>query len=243
MQAINKKLQLFCIPYAGTSASFYYNWNKKLLEDIEVVPVELAGRGSRMRDPFYTDFDSAVNDIFQQIVPAIQGKYIIFGHCMGSILAYELAVKLQQSGIAYPDHIIFSGQAPPDNRNGLVLLSEADDQTLIKELMKLGADVDVHFMEIDIADFFLPILKADCKIFDKYELWHRKKVTCDISVFFGDQDKHNNKEAMLKWEEFTEGRCSLYGFHGDHFFIDYSSNDVIDTINRMVLDILHSTPE
>lgn len=38
--------KFFCLPYAGSSATFYYTW-KDGLQGIEIVPIELAGRGQR----------------------------------------------------------------------------------------------------------------------------------------------------------------------------------------------------
>ena len=42
------KLRLFCLPYAGGSAVIYNNWFKSLPPEVEVCPVQLPGRGSRM---------------------------------------------------------------------------------------------------------------------------------------------------------------------------------------------------
>lgn len=42
-----KKVKLFCIPYAGGSASIYLRWKKYFKEQVEIYPIELAGRGKR----------------------------------------------------------------------------------------------------------------------------------------------------------------------------------------------------
>ncbi len=41
------KITLFCIPYAGGSAVIYSKGEKYIDACIEIVPVELAGRGKR----------------------------------------------------------------------------------------------------------------------------------------------------------------------------------------------------
>ena len=42
-----EKINLFCLPYAGSSASVFFKWKKYLDEDIMLYPIELAGRGKR----------------------------------------------------------------------------------------------------------------------------------------------------------------------------------------------------
>lgn len=41
------KVRIFCIPYAGGSASIYNKWKKYVGSDFELILIELAGRGSR----------------------------------------------------------------------------------------------------------------------------------------------------------------------------------------------------
>jgi surfactin synthase thioesterase subunit len=48
-----QKLKLFCVPYAGGSAKTFLGWKKWLDPGIELIPVELAGRGARVKDQFY----------------------------------------------------------------------------------------------------------------------------------------------------------------------------------------------
>lgn len=46
------KIKLICIPYAGGSAQVYKKWEKYIHSSVEVVPIELAGRGKRLLNPF-----------------------------------------------------------------------------------------------------------------------------------------------------------------------------------------------
>ena len=83
------KIKLFCIPYAGGGAAIYKKWEQSLLPDIELVAVELAGRGRRSNEQLYKDVPAAVEDVYNCILPSIMdGKpYAIFGHSMGAMLS------------------------------------------------------------------------------------------------------------------------------------------------------------
>ena len=45
----------------------YKKWEHHLDGNIELRPIELAGRGSRIQDPLYKDFNDMVEDVFHQI--------------------------------------------------------------------------------------------------------------------------------------------------------------------------------
>lgn len=93
-------MKLFCIPYAGGSAFFYSQWSSHLNGIAEIIPVELAGRGRRVHEPFYRSFEEAVEDITSIIVPQLSGApYGIFGHSLGANLAYETIHQLKSGGI------------------------------------------------------------------------------------------------------------------------------------------------
>ena len=107
-------MKLFCIPYAGGSATMYNRWSTNLSDDIELVPIELAGRGHRMEEPFYPSFDHAVQDI-QQVIAQKRNHdhFALFGHSMGALLAYESAVRMDIHDQQQLRHLFLSGCLPP----------------------------------------------------------------------------------------------------------------------------------
>ena len=63
------KCQIFCLPYAGGSSLIYSDWRTLLSSHIEIVPIEMNGRGKRLVEPFYKDTQEAAEDILKQIIP------------------------------------------------------------------------------------------------------------------------------------------------------------------------------
>ena len=55
-----KNIKLFCIPHAGGSAAVYSRWKKYLDSSIELIPVELSGRGIRMGEKLYDSLKEAI---------------------------------------------------------------------------------------------------------------------------------------------------------------------------------------
>src|SRR5215831_8066939 len=108
------KILLFCFPYAGGSAAVFNKWNQYLDPNIELVPVELAGRGRRIHEALYKDVAAITEDVFNIVNEKIAGApYALFGHSLGSMIAYELGQKIRDLCLLPPIHIFFSGRSAP----------------------------------------------------------------------------------------------------------------------------------
>ena len=92
-----QKTKLFAFHMLGIAFS-YAKWKNHFNPSIEVVPIELAGRGYRIEENLYQSMEEAVNDVYNKIVMQIDDSpYILFGHSMGSLIAYEVARKIKDS--------------------------------------------------------------------------------------------------------------------------------------------------
>lgn len=108
---------LICIPYEGGYSACYYRWKSDLNQNIKMTTVELAGRGRRIKEPSYVNITEAVEDIYRNIAPMVaQEEYVMFGHSMGSVLAFEVMQKIIKRGDRLPKHIILSGSDPIHRR-------------------------------------------------------------------------------------------------------------------------------
>jgi len=230
-----EKIKMLCLPYAGAASSCYYKWRYYLDSYIEIIPVELAGHGKRFGEPFYGNFQQAINDIVQIIQREISNeKYVIFGHSMGSILAYESVLRLKDLGRCLPIHIILSGRTPPNINTDIKEIYQTSDQKLLEQLMEMGGTSAEVINNHEIIEMFLPIIRADYKLLAEYIYDEQRIVDCDISVFYGKEDPNTNYYDIKKWDNFTRGHCHYYDFPGNHFFINKYINEVTETINRVI---------
>lgn len=109
-----EKIKLFCIPYAGGSATNYLRWKRYSDSAIEIVPIELKGRGGRSTTAFYENFQEVVDDVYNSIKFELgKSDYALFGHSFGSMIVYEVIKKIRQAKDQDPVHVFFSGCGPP----------------------------------------------------------------------------------------------------------------------------------
>jgi surfactin synthase thioesterase subunit len=227
----NNKIRLFCFPYAGGSATIYKKWSPYLASNIELVPVELAGRVTRIIDPLYANLDEAIADIYKFVKSKMDVPYAIFGHSMGAQLAYELGRNIMENGDRTPEHIFFSGRGVPNMKpvkeKKYHLLN---DEQFKEKLLELGGTPKEFFQNPELLEIFLPLLRNDFKLASIY-FPDRQAVEfpCDISVYVG-KEEEIEASRILNWKRHTRGICTIALFNGGHFFI----NDHYQKISKMI---------
>ncbi|MEQ1848829.1 MAG: alpha/beta fold hydrolase, partial [Nitrospira sp.] len=92
-------VRLFCLPYAGGSSTIFYRWSEYVSPAIEVCSVQLPGREGRLTMPPYTSMRPLVQAIGNAILPFLDKPYVLFGHSLGGLIAFELARYLHDLGV------------------------------------------------------------------------------------------------------------------------------------------------
>ncbi|NLW46660.1 MAG: thioesterase [Firmicutes bacterium] len=227
------KIKLYCFPYAGGSATIYNKWRTYLNPNIQLVPMEMAGRGVRFKEDFYQSIAEAVNDLYTNIdFKSNHDPYAFFGHSMGSILVYELCRKIAADNQKGPAHIFVSGMHPPHIKKERKILHQLPLAEFKEEVIKMGGTPREVFENQELMDYFVPIIKADYKIYETYEfLPNDTKFDFGITAFNGLSDKPTFAE-MLEWGNYTSDFSKLYQYEGDHFFIHNHTAAIVDVINK-----------
>lgn len=106
-------MRLFCFPYAGAGDSVFHSWRKSLSDLVEVCPVQLPGRGSRIAEPPFTEMSQLVQAAGQSLAPYLDKPFALFGHSMGALVSFELARHLRREYNLQLVHLFVSGRCGP----------------------------------------------------------------------------------------------------------------------------------
>ncbi len=237
-----KRIKLFCIPYAGGSATVYNSWQDHLNRRIQLYPVEMAGRGKRMAEALYNTIDEAADDVIRAIkYEIIDGTpYAFYGHSLGAAIAYVAAQKIVTERYPNPEHIFFSGRGAPhirrDDRTPYYLLP---DDEFREKVLDLGGTPKEFFDHPELMEILLPVLKADFRISGIYR--HPETITplpIDISVLTG-KEEDLIPGQVEGWEDHTTRKCILYHFDGGHFFLHNPEQKmkIMEIINSTLVEI------
>ncbi len=231
-----EKVNLICLPYAGGAASVFYQWKEFLSSNINLHPIELAGRGRRIKESLYTSIEHAASDVYLLIKDLMHEPYAFYGHSLGSMIVFELAQNLLGQGDENLKHIFFSGRPAPH------LLKTAKEDAFHNlplekfkdKICKLGGINDDFFNTPDLANLLLPMMYNDFKISELYTCrtdW--QPFQNGITVFMGKFEK-SNAEQMFAWKQYTLGTCTIRYYDGDHFFINQNMSDIVGYINYIL---------
>ncbi|AUX43596.1 uncharacterized protein SOCE26_050460 [Sorangium cellulosum] len=213
-------VRLFCFPYAGKGASVYMHW-AEALPGVDVVPIQLPGRENRIKERPAELLSPLAEEIVGAMAPLLDRPFAVFGHSMGSLLAFEVVRRVRARYRQEPLHLFVSGRgAPhlPPRSADLHRLPDAEFAAAIQSTY--GGIPDVIRGDPELLRMFLPALRADLGMLHSYAFEPGPKLSCPTSVFGGDRDPHARVDELRAWEELVEGPFRLRMFEGDHFFVN-----------------------
>lgn len=229
----DQKIILFCIPFAGGTASNYESWIESGEEnDLKVVPIELAGKGKRNREEQYKSMEEAAQDVFQIIKENIADTdYAIFGHSMGSIIAYEVCKKIEKEQVKKPIHLFCSGRQALHIKN-LINYSSLNDRDL-KEHVKNFEFLNKEQKNLyRILGLYIEKIRNDFRIVDEYVCTEQKRLTIPTTVCCGKEDNFDIS-LLSEWERYTQ--CfDMHIFDGGHFYFNNCHKQLLEFIREKI---------
>lgn len=212
------KVNVICFSFAGGSAAAFREWVPALDRTMALWGVQLPGRDNRYHEPFLTRTDAIVSALLPLVEPLLEKPTLFFGHSLGALLAYELAMSLQDSGRSGIDHLIVSGKRPPHLPPFEATFHLERDQFIAK-LRSYGGTPELVLRDPELIEMFLPRLKADAQIIDTYAYRARGLLHCPILALGGDSDNLAPTADLLKWAVLGNAGFRHRVFPGHHFFI------------------------
>ena len=201
----NLPINLFCVPYAGASATVYLPW-KKFLEpyDIHVIPLELCGHGKRYNEGRYNTMAEAIKDVCDMIISQ-QGDssvpYALYGHSMGCTIVYEVFHLLRNEGYTTPIHVFLSGRYPPHITKPGKKIHLLEGKELVQEIRSLGGTDESILSDPVLQNIFFPTIKEDYRILETYRyIPYSQKISCPVTVVNGTNDERVNYEEAIGWK-------------------------------------------
>jgi medium-chain acyl-[acyl-carrier-protein] hydrolase len=215
-------LRLFCLPYAGGGASIFRSWPESLPLGVEVVPIELPGRETRLRERPFSRLSALVDELVEVLPPHLDRPFALFGHSMGALIGFELARALRDRGRREPTCLFVSAAGAPHTANPHPLLHAMPDDELHRHLRRLNGTPPAVLEHQELMKIFLPLLRADLEVCETYAYRPATPLAAPIFAFGGARDRLVSRERLEAWREETRSGFSHWTLPGDHFFLNSS---------------------
>ncbi|KAM6154275.1 S-acyl fatty acid synthase thioesterase, medium chain [Erethizon dorsatum] len=180
--------RLICFPWAGSGSLYFAKWGQEIYESLEVYSVRLAGRESRLEEPFANDICEMVDEIVYALLPVIQDKpFAFFGHSLGSYVAFMTALHLKEKYKMEPTHL-FASSATPPYRAGTILVPSVRHSASIQLRRQARARAAV----VTWGRGHTPVLTM-AAVFDAPP---KAVLSCDFTCFVGSEDLAKDMEEV-----------------------------------------------
>jgi surfactin synthase thioesterase subunit len=213
-------LKLIAFAYAGGDGHIYYRMKNKFSKyGIDLLPYMYKGRSSRVNEGCYSSLFEVGLEATEFIKNNIdvEEDYMLLGHSMGSIVAFECYQQLMRIGYKLPKKIFFSGQYPPDKLNKVKYDLE-NDTKLVYQLSKLGA-ISTDLLSIpEFKEIFLPIIRNDLRLIEEYTFKISQKIIVPTIILTGSQDEIKG-EKVEGWADHSTLKPVFIEIEGNHFFL------------------------
>ena len=211
-------LQLIAVPHAGGGATAFADWPGMLPDGVALHAVDLPGHGRRMREPVVTDFDALVAQLATELADVVTGPYVLFGHSLGALLAFELARELRGSA-GEPAALLVAGRNAPSLPSAHRPIHHLPDEEFVTALRGYGGMPDALGESPDLLELFRPVLRADITLAETYQRRPGRGLTCPVGAFAGRRDPLVDDLGLVAWRRETTGPFTLTVLDGGHFML------------------------
>jgi len=208
----------------------YYPWAEWLPAPIEVCPVELPGRSTRLGEPLYYRLEPLIESAARGLAPYFDKPFALFGHSLGALISFELARYLRHHLGITPIHLFVSGHQAPHILDNEPPIHNLPEDEFSRKISEFNGMPDELLANAELMELFIPILKADFEMCETYTFKTGEKLSCPISAYGGLADRHVTRQDLEAWREHTSHSFVLKMFPGDHFYLQANRSLLLQAI-------------
>ncbi|GCE05926.1 thioesterase II family protein [Dictyobacter aurantiacus] len=224
------KNRLFCFPYAGGGASIYRLWQQALPSGVEVCPIQLPGRETRIGEAPINQLTDLLPPLVRALTPYLHEPFQVFGHSMGALIGFELTRELRRQQLPTPTHLFMSGHRAPQLPREKTQTWQLPDAEFIQSLKNMGGTPDAVLQNDELMQLLLPTLRADFAINETYNYQPEPPLNIPITVLGGSEDKEVKSEELEDWQRQSTYPIDLHIFPAGHFFVHSHQAQLIEII-------------
>ncbi|KGJ81743.1 hypothetical protein GY21_01255 [Cryobacterium roopkundense] len=209
--SVEHRPQVVLIPPAGGSAVLGRAWTEGLADRAHV---------DLLRLPRLHDGSLMASARLLAAATPRSGRWVLAGHSLGGLIAFEIVRALQLAGGHLPERLIVMGSQAPDMLSGRAFAALVDlrDDAMLDALVEMGA-VDTALREHPMRKLFVPGLRRDLRLLVSYTPDPvNDSVGVPLHAWHGEHDRLAPPARAAAWARHTSVQFHTRTFAGGHFF-------------------------
>ncbi|MFF2081821.1 thioesterase II family protein [Kitasatospora sp. NPDC058162] len=228
-------VRLVCFPHAGGTTSLFHGWAARVPPELEMLAVQYPGRRTRLAEPCVTTMDEMADRITDALKPYDDTPLALFGHSMGSAIAFEVARRLEDRTGILPVRLFASGWSAPAAGRLPDLVPPPDEETVLASVRQLDPEDAAVFDEPELRELLLPPVCADYRLLAAYRMEADAAISVPITACGGDRDPSCPPQSLTSWGRRTTAGAEVCVFEGDHFYLRPSESQVVGLMTARLL--------
>ncbi|HEX2285559.1 MAG TPA: thioesterase domain-containing protein [Mycobacterium sp.] len=217
-------------PHAGGAAAAYRPLATALsTRGVDTYVMQYPQRADRLAHPAPDTIDDLADELFAAGDWGRLGPLRLFGHCMGSLVAFEFARIADRRDVQVHQLWASSGQAPSTVAESPPL--PTTDRDLLADMVDLGGTDPRLLADEDFVELLLMAVRADYLAFGRYSCNPDVKIRADIHALGGSRDHRVDSEMLSRWKSHTDGQFTLSFYDGGHFYLNDHTDAVADRVS------------
>lgn len=231
---------LVCFPHAGGGASTYFDFAKLATaanSNFDICAVQLPGHENRFNEEAHSNIHRHTKCIADEIKSTVATDIALYGHSLGSVLAYEVAIQIAH-GEKKIYALIVSGRNGPTKKTQKEKISHLSDSDFTNALNSYGGVPKEIIENREIMELLLPTLKKDFYAAENYiSAKENPRLSCPVLGLPSQEDDFIDPELFRGWREVTNGEFIVKWFPGNHFYVVKNKERLFESINQFLLSV------
>lgn len=230
-------LRLFWFHHAGGNGASYRSWQHLFPGNWQIVFIEYPGRGENAGLPAAHAMPHLAGEVLDSIAPLLDRPYAMFGHSMGSLVAFAVARLAQERGLRQPFWFGASGRHPPHVTSGSrFFLHKLSDPALSEVLTELGGNGLDHLEDPAERAQYLQLMRTDFEVCETWLPPAHPPLDCALTAYIGMDDPMVPQALMKDWSALCNTHFKMEIFDGGHFYLTGYKRELVQSMMAGILE-------
>lgn len=226
---MDKKIQLFILPFAGGDAHSFNRLLPMINPAVESFVINYSGRLHRRKEGYIDNYKDFLQDVANQIISVKNDAlpYALFGYSLGSVILYDLCInQLLQGNLK---HVFICSKGSLHNKSKVDHEDGYSDDEVVDEIKYLGGTDERILNNPRFLAIYLEPVKMDFNIWRQYT-YHPGIINSNATMLFSKYDPA--AKGVYDWDENINGKTEYFDLGENHFFIKENWAQVANIINE-----------